>query len=376
MISSAIFWLDVCHADGLRVDAVASMLYLDYSRKEGEWIPNEFGGRENLEAIRFLKELNEFVYQEMDGVQTIAEESTAWPAVSRPTYLGGLGFGMKWMMGWMHDTLEYFKKDPFYKQYHHNNITFSLNYAFTENFMLPLSHDEVVHGKGPLIDRMPGDEWQRFANMRLLYTYMYTHPGTKLVFMGGEIGQTTEWDHDQQLRWDLLEYDPHKGLHNLTRDLNNLYKSQPALYEHGFSAEGFEWIELNDHQNSVLSYIRKGKHKKNDLAVICNFTPVVRKEYRIGIETGEWEEILNTDFSTYWGSGVSNSEVLKSEDIPQHGRISSLKITIPPLGAVILKRKAIKVAASKAKATAKKTTATIKTVAAKKPAAKRTTKKK
>ena len=370
LISSAMFWMDICHADGLRVDAVASMLYLDYSRKEGEWIPNEHGGRENLEAISFLKELNEYVYQELEGVQTIAEESTAWPAVSRPTYLGGLGFGMKWMMGWMHDTLEYFQKDPYYRQYHHNNITFSLNYAFTENFMLPLSHDEVVHGKGPLIDRMPGDEWQRFANLRLMYAYMYTHPGTKLVFMGGEIGQTTEWDHDQQLRWDLLDFAPNKGIQDLTRDLNNLYKSEAALYENGFTAEGFEWIELNDHQNSVISYIRKGKHEDAQVAVICNFTPVVREDYRIGINGGEWEEVLNTDSQKYWGSGISNSATIVSEDSAQHGRPRSLTVNIPPLGAVILKKKAEAKAPVKAKQKAKKATAT------KKPAAKRTTKKK
>lgn len=338
LISSAVFWLDVFHTDGLRVDAVASMLYLDYSRKEGEWIPNEYGGRENLEAISFLKELNETIYSELEGVQTIAEESTAWPAVSRPTYLGGLGFGMKWMMGWMHDTLEYFKKDPFYRQYHQNNITFSLNYAFTENFMLPLSHDEVVHGKGPLIDRMPGDEWQRFANLRLLYAYMYTHPGTKLVFMGGEIGQTSEWQHDYSVAWDLLQYDPHKGIMELTRSLNHLYKSEPALFAHSFSAEGFEWIELNDYQNSVLSYIRRGNKPEDDIAVICNFTPMVREEYTIGINGGDWQEIFNSDDTSYWGSGVHNEGTIKAQDQPSHGRPKSLTLKVPPLAVVMLKQ--------------------------------------
>ena len=302
LISSAMFWLDTFHTDGLRVDAVASMLYLDYSRKEGEWIPNEHGGRENLEAIAFLKELNETVYSQLEGVQTIAEESTSWPAVSRPTYLGGLGFGMKWMMGWMNDTLEYFKKDAFYRQYHQNDLTFSMNYAFTENFMLPLSHDEVVHGKGPLLDRMPGDEWQRFANLRLLYAYMFTHPGTKLVFMGCEIGQTTEWQHDYSIPWDLLEQAPHSGMKEFTKSLNHFYKAEGALYEHSFSAEGFEWIELNDNQNSALSYIRKGKNPEDDIVVVCNFTPVVRDSYRIGINGGDWEEVFNSDDAAYWGS--------------------------------------------------------------------------
>lgn len=353
LISSAAFWLDICHADGLRVDAVASMLYLDYSRKEGEWIPNQYGGRENLEAISLLKELNEYVYSEFEGIQTIAEESTAWPAVSRPTYVGGLGFGMKWMMGWMHDTLEYFRKDAFYRQYHQNNITFSLNYAFTENFMLPLSHDEVVHGKGPLIDRMPGDEWQRFANLRLLYAYMYTHPGTKLVFMGGEIGQTSEWKHDFSVDWHLLEFAPHKGMLELTKALNHLYQAEPALYENSFTAEGFEWIELNDYKNSVLSYIRKGKNEADNLAVICNFTPVVREKYRIGINGGTWKEIFNSDNKEFWGSGVSNSGSISSQAQPHHGRPNSLELTLPPLSVIIFKQepaKPVKKTAAKAKA--------------------------
>ena len=355
LISSAAFWLDICHADGLRVDAVASMLYLDYSRKEGEWIPNKYGGRENLEAISFLKEMNEYVYSEFDGIQTIAEESTAWPAVSRPTFLGGLGFGMKWMMGWMHDTLEYFKKDAFYRQYHQNNITFSLNYAFTENFMLPLSHDEVVHGKGPLIDRMPGDEWQRFANLRLMYAYMYTHPGTKLVFMGGELGQTSEWKHDYSVDWHLLDFAPHKGMLAFTKAINELYKSEAALYENSFSAEGFEWIELNDYQNSVLSYIRKGKNEADKLAVICNFTPVVREKYRIGINGGTWTEVFNSDSKEFWGSGVSNSKKIVSQAQPHHGRPNSMELTLPPLSVIILKQEAAKpVTKAPAKAKAKK----------------------
>ena len=338
LISSALFWLDVCHIDGLRVDAVASMLYLDYSRKEGEWIPNQYGGRENLEAISFLKELNEAAYGAVEGIQTIAEESTAWPAVSRPTFLGGLGFGMKWMMGWMHDTLEYFKKDTFYRQYHQNMITFSLNYAFTENFMLPLSHDEVVHGKGPLIDRMPGDEWQRFANLRVLYGYMYSHPGTKLVFMGGEIGQSSEWKHDYSIDWHLLEHEPHKGMQQLTKDLNHLYKSEPALYEHSFSADGFEWIELNDYQNSALSYMRKGKNEEDNIIVVCNFTPVIRESYEIGSPGGDWEEVFNSDSKEYWGSGVHNEGVIKSTEEPKHGRDHTLSIKLPPLSVVMFKK--------------------------------------
>lgn len=338
LISSAMFWLDTFHTDGLRVDAVASMLYLDYSRKEGEWIPNEHGGRENLEAIAFLKELNETVYSQLEGVQTIAEESTSWPAVSRPTYLGGLGFGMKWMMGWMNDTLEYFKKDAFYRQYHQNDLTFSMNYAFTENFMLPLSHDEVVHGKGPLLDRMPGDEWQRFANLRLLYAYMFTHPGTKLVFMGCEIGQTTEWQHDYSIPWDLLEQAPHSGMKEFTKSLNHFYKAEGALYEHSFSAEGFEWIELNDNQNSALSYIRKGKNPEDDIVVVCNFTPVVRDSYRIGINGGDWEEVFNSDDAAYWGSGIKNEGVITSEKEPQHGRPNSLDLKLPPLAVVMFKQ--------------------------------------
>lgn len=339
LISSAHCWLDRFHLDGLRVDAVASMLYRDYSRKEGEWIPNELGGRENLEAISFLKDMNMSVYEKFPDVQTIAEESTSFPGVSRPIFTGGLGFGMKWMMGWMNDTLEYFKEDPLFRRYHHNKITFSLAYAFSENFMLPLSHDEVVHGKGAIIERMPGDEWQKFANLRLLYGYMYTHPGTKLLFMGDEIGQTSEWKHDNSLRWDLMEFEPHKGIQALVRDLNKLYKAEPALYEKSFEQDGFEWIELNDHENSVLSYIRKGDDAKNNLIVLCNFTPDAKENYQFGVsEKGKWKEIFNSDQKEYWGSGFCNEITLESIKEGKHGRPNSISAKIPPLGLAILKR--------------------------------------
>ncbi|MEQ8245186.1 1,4-alpha-glucan branching protein GlgB [Fulvivirga sp.] len=346
LISNALFWLDLYHADGLRVDAVASMLYLDYSRKEGEWIPNEHGGRENLEAISFMKELNENVYKEFPDVQTIAEESTSFPMVSKPTFVGGLGFGMKWMMGWMNDTLAYFQKDAFYRQYHQNDITFSLAYAFTENFMLPLSHDEVVHGKGPLIGRMPGDEWQRFANLRLLYGWMYTHPGTKLLFMGGEIGQTSEWKHDNSVEWHLLDHPPHQGIKAMVTGINKLYTSEPAMYELGFSSDGFEWIELNDAQNSVLSYMRKGTKEKDTLIIVANFTPVVRENYRVGVsKAGAWKEIFNSDAAEYGGSGLLNKKAIKTAKTPYHGRDNSLQLNVPPLGITVLK----KVVASKKK---------------------------
>lgn len=339
LISNALFWLDLYHADGLRVDAVASMLYLDYSRKEGEWIPNEHGGRENLEAISFMKELNENVYKEFPDVQTIAEESTSFPMVSKPTFVGGLGFGMKWMMGWMNDALAYFQKDAFYRQYHQNDITFSLAYAFTENFMLPLSHDEVVHGKGPLIGRMPGDEWQRFANLRLLYGWMFTHPGTKLLFMGGEIGQTSEWKHDNSLEWHLLEHAPHQGIKAMMQGINKLYTSEPAMYELGFSSDGFEWIELNDSQNSVLSYMRKGTKEKDTLIIVANFTPVVRENYRVGIsKSGTWNEIFNSDATEYGGSGLLNKKAIKTAKTPYHGRENSLVLNVPPLGISVLKK--------------------------------------
>ena len=304
LISNAVFWLDRFHADGLRVDAVASMLYLDYSREDGEWEPNQFGGRENLDSISFFKELNEEIYASFDGVQTIAEESTSFPMVSKPTYLGGLGFGMKWMMGWMHDTLEYFKKEPIYRRHHQNDITFSMTYAFTENFMLPLSHDEVVYGKNSILGRMPGDEWQRFANLRLLYSYMYTHPGSKLLFMGGEFGQSEEWNFQQSLDWHLLDYDYHKGIKALVTAANTLYRKEPALHQKQFVAEGFEWIDYTDAENSVLAYVRKGHDPKDDVMVICNMTPVPRTDYRIGLPAaGKYRMIFNSDDQEYGGSG-------------------------------------------------------------------------
>ncbi|SDS49915.1 1,4-alpha-glucan branching protein GlgB [Gramella sp. MAR_2010_147] len=335
LISNAIFWLDKYHADGLRVDAVASMLYLDYSREDGEWEPNEHGGRENLDAVSFVRDLNTEVYKSFEGVQTIAEESTSFPMVSRPVDLGGLGFGMKWMMGWMHDTLEYFKKDPIYRQHHQNDITFSMTYTFTENFALPLSHDEVVYGKNSLLGRMPGDDWQRFANLRLLYSYMFTHPGAKLLFMGAEIGQYSEWNYNTSLDWHLLEYEPHQGIKKVLTDLNKLYKTRPALHEKQFTADGFEWIAYNDSQNSVLSYIRKGNDPKKSLVVVCNFTPTLLKNYNIGLPaSGKLKEIFNSDDKKYGGSGVKNKS-LKIEEKEFHGRAHSAKISIPPLGTVV-----------------------------------------
>ena len=338
LISNAIFWLDQYHADGLRVDAVASMLFLDYSREDGEWEPNMFGGRENLEAVDFLKEMNEAVYGAFPDVQTIAEESTAFPMVSKPTFLGGLGFGMKWMMGWMHDTLEYFAKEPIYRQHHQNDITFSLAYAFTENFMLPLSHDEVVHGKRSILGRMPGDEWQRFANLRLLYSYMFTHPGTKLLFQGCEIGQSDEWKFQGSLDWHLLEYAPHKGMQETLKGLNTLYRKEPALHQKQFSAEGFEWIDFGDAQNSVLVYIRKGNKPTDDLIIACNMTPIPRENYRIGLpKAGKLKEIFNSDLKKYFGSGTFKNKVLTSEKIDSHFRKDSVEITIPPLGMIVFK---------------------------------------
>ncbi len=335
LISNALFWLDQYHADALRVDAVASMLYLDYSREDGEWEPNIYGGRENLDTISFLKELNEEIYRSFSGVQTIAEESTSFPMVSRPIDIGGLGFGMKWMMGWMHDTLEYFKKEPIYRKHHQNDLTFSMTYAFTENFMLPFSHDEVVYGKQSLLYRMPGDEWQRFANLRLLFGFMYTHPGTNLVFMGGEFGQSSEWNFEQSLDWHLLEHEVHSGVQTMVKDLNQLYKNSPALYEKQFSSEGFEWIDYGDHENSVLLYIRKGHDAKNDVIVACNFTPIPREKYRIGTpKTTKLKELFNSDLKKYGGSGMEN-KALKTSKIPWHGYEKSVEITIPPLGMVI-----------------------------------------
>lgn len=296
LISNAIFWLDRYHIDALRVDAVASILYLDYSREDGEWEPNEFGGRENLDAVSFIKELNAEIYKNFEGVQTIAEESTSFPMVSKPIYMGGLGFGMKWMMGWMHDTLEYFQKDAIYRKHHQNDITFSMTYTFTENFLLPLSHDEVVYGKKSILGKMPGDEWQRFANLRLLYGYMFTHPGSKLVFMGAEFGQSSEWNFDESLDWHLLEFESHKGIQSVIKDLNKLYQEQTALHEKQFNAEGFEWIAYDDSQNSIISYIRKGIDPKDELIVVCNFTPIPHENYKIGMpRKGKLVEIFNSD---------------------------------------------------------------------------------
>lgn len=338
LISNAVYWLDKYHIDGLRVDAVASMLYLDYSRKAGEWEPNQYGGRENLESIAFLKELNEVVYGDFPDTITIAEESTAWPGVSRPTYLGGLGFGQKWMMGWMHDTLHFFQEDPINRKYHMNEITFSIMYAFTENFMLPLSHDEVVHGKGPIIGRMTGDEWRRFANLRLLYTYMYTHPGTKLLFMGAEFAQTSEWKHDLSLDWHLLQYDPHKGIHTLFKELNALYKTEPALYQFAFEERGFEWVDYSDRENSVMVYLRKAEKKEDQLLVVCNFTPEVRQHYRIGVGIrGYWKEIFNSDNKRYGGSGLLNQGQIATSPVKYHGRDYSISLSLPPLGISVFK---------------------------------------
>ena len=337
LISNAVFWLDRYHIDGLRVDAVASMLYLDYSRKAGEWIPNEYGGNENIEATNFLKEMNEVVYGNFPDVITIAEESTSWPGVSKPTFLGGLGFGQKWMMGWMHDTLEYFRKDPIHRRYHQNEITFSVMYAFTENFMLPLSHDEVVHGKGSLLGRMPGDEWQRFANLRSMYTYMFTHPGTKLLFMGSEFAQSSEWNHDKSLDWHLLAYNYHQGIKQLIKDLNHFYKSEPALYQYQFEQRGFQWVDYADRDNSVMVYQRKSEVKEELLIVICNFTPQTHHHYRIGVPyRGQWKEAFNSDQTKYGGSGVVNHGLLNTAPVKYQGYDYSLSLTLPPLGISVL----------------------------------------
>ena len=339
LISNAVYWLDRYHADGLRVDAVASMLYLDYSREDGEWVPNQFGGRENLEAISLLKEVNEAVYRDFPSAMTVAEESTAWPGVSRPVYTGGLGFGQKWMMGWMHDTLRYFGYDPVYRQYHHNEITFSLVYAFTENFQLPLSHDEVVHGKGSLLARMPGDEWQRFANLRLLFGYMYTHPGTKLLFMGGEFGQPTEWSLERGLDWGAREHAYHRGVSEWVKAANRLYREVPALYEEQFDARGFEWVDMGDAQGSTISYLRRGKDAESVAVVVCNFTPVVRAPYRVGLpHGGAWRVAANSDAADYSGSGVraADGDRVRAEPEHWHGRDHSAELTLPPLACVIL----------------------------------------
>ncbi len=332
LISNALFWLDQYHVDGLRVDAVASMLYLDYSRKEGEWEPNQYGGNENLAAISFLKDLNKEVYASFPDVQTIAEESTAFDGVTKPVHLGGLGFGMKWMMGWMHDTLEYFKKDPIYRKYHQNDITFSLTYCFSENFMLPLSHDEVVHGKNSILGRMPGDEWQRFANLRLLYGYMFTHPGTKLNFMGGEFGQYNEWNFENSLDWNLLDFEPHRMLQTYFKELNKIYCKLPALYQKAFVPEGWEWISYEDSDNSVLSYIRKGHQEEDDVIVICNMTPKTFDVYRVGIhKKGMLYPVFSSDEKRFWGSGVINEDKINIEHIPWNNKPYSATIKIAPL---------------------------------------------
>ncbi len=339
LINNAIFWLREYEIDGLRVDAVASMLYLDYSRKAGEWVPNQYGGRENLEAIDFLKRMNETVYREVPGIITVAEESTAWPKVSAPTYLGGLGFGFKWNMGWMHDTLQYMSHEPVHRKYHMNELTFSLVYAWDENFVLPLSHDEVVHGKGSILSKMPGDDWQKFANVRLLYAYMYAHPGKKLLFMGDEFAQWREWNHDRSLDWDCVHSPYHGGVQRLVRDLNHLYTTTPALYELDAYHEGFEWIDYQDVENSIIAFVRKGTDFNDEfLVVACNFTPVVRYGYRIGVpEAVAYEEILNSDAEVYNGSNVGNLGRVEVERMKSHGRAHSIALTLPPLAAVYLR---------------------------------------
>ncbi len=337
LLSNALFWLEQYHIDGLRVDAVASMLYLDYGRSAGEWVPNQFGGHENLEAIEFLRRFNETVYREHPDTMTIAEESTAWPMVSRPLYLGGLGFGMKWSMGWMHDMLEYMSLDPVHRCFHQNRLTFSLIYAFHENFVLPFSHDEVVHGKGSMIGKMAGDEWQKFASLRLLYGYMFGHPGKKMLFMGDEFGQWAEWNHDASLDWHLLQYKNHEGLQRWVRDLNTFYRGEPALYELDFSAEGFRWIDCNDKDLSVISFLRFGKDSTRDrLAFICNFTPVPRYNYRVGVpQGGPWAEVLNSDAPLYGGSGQGNLGGVTASPVSYHGHPYSLNLTLPPLSIVV-----------------------------------------
>jgi 1,4-alpha-glucan branching enzyme len=336
LISSAHSWMERFHIDGIRVDAVASMLYLDYSRKEGEWIPNEHGGRENLEAIQFMRDLNESLYTKFPDIQTIAEESTAWPMVTRPVYTGGLGFGMKWNMGWMHDSLSYFAHEPIHRSYHHNQITFSIMYAFNENFMLSLSHDEVVHGKGSLINKMPGDDWQKFANLRTLFGYMFAHPGKKLHFMGMELGQWKEWNHESSLDWHLLDYESHRGLQFFMKDLNSVYRRFPALYENDFSGEGFKWIDANDSKNSILSFIRYDKKKEHPVIVVVNLTPVPRQNYRIGVPNdAKWLEILNSDATQYGGSGQGNFGGVAANPVPYHDEDQSINIMLPPLSVVM-----------------------------------------
>jgi 1,4-alpha-glucan branching enzyme len=337
LISNAMFWLKKYHIDGLRVDAVASMIYLDYSRKPGEWVPNMFGGNENLQAIDFLRKTNELVHQ-VPGVITVAEESTAFPGVSRPVYLNGLGFTMKWNMGWMHDMLLYFSKDPIYRKYHQNDLTFSMVYAFTENFVLPISHDEVVYGKGSLLSKMPGDEWQRFANARAFLSYMYSHPGKKLLFMGCEIGQTSEWNYESQVEWWLLDYEVHRRFQGFCAALNDLYRREPAIYEIDFQPSGFEWIDFHDSQNSIVSFVRRAKRREDYLVIVCNFTPTPHKSYRIGMpEAGLHREIFNSDAEIYGGSNMGNGGYVDAEATPSHGRPASARVVVPPLGVVVLK---------------------------------------
>ena len=338
LINSALLWFDRYHIDGLRVDAVASMLYLDYARKPGEWIPNQFGGNENLDAVEFLKELNSIVHQEHPGVMMIAEESTAWPGVSRPTYVGGLGFTLKWNMGWMHDTLHYFGLDPVHRKYHQNQVTFGIMYAFTENFVLVLSHDEVVHGKKSMLDKMPGDEWQRFANLRVLYVHMWAHPGKKMLFMGGEFGQWREWNHEDSLQWHLLNFEPHLGIQHLIRDLNQLYRNEPALYEVDFDWNGFQWIDLHDSEQSTVSYLRLAKDTTNHLVCAYNFTPVPRTGYRMGVPRKGWyREILNSDASIYGGGNLGNAGGIRAEPVPWNDQPCSIVVTLPPLAGVFFK---------------------------------------
>ncbi|MDI9634132.1 MAG: 1,4-alpha-glucan branching protein GlgB [Methanolinea sp.] len=338
LLSSALFWLDRYHADGLRVDGVASMLYLDYARKEGEWIPNRYGGKENLEALEFLRDLNTAAYGTFPGIHMIAEESTAWPMVTRPVPTGGVGFGLKWNLGWMHDTLRFFSRDPIHRSYHLHELTFSLWYAFSENYVLCLSHDEVVHGKGSLFQRMPGDEWQKFANLRLLLGYMYAHPGKKLLFMGGEFGQRTEWDHNAPLRWESLGHPLHAGLLNWTRDLNRTCRRERALHAADFDPRGFQWVDFSDAQNTVISFLRLAPGSPEILLSVCNFTPVPRTDYRIGLpRDGTWEEILNSDAACYGGSGMGNLGAVRAEDVPFHGRPYSARFVLPPLGFLLFR---------------------------------------
>jgi len=338
LISSALFWVEKYHLDGLRVDAVASMLYLDYARKDGEWIPNEYGGKENIHAIQFLRDLNEAIYRDHPDTQTIAEESTSWPMVSRPVYLGGLGFGLKWNMGWMHDTLNYFSRDPVHRKFHHDQLTFSIMYAFHENFVLPFSHDEVVYGKGSLLRKMPGDDWQKFANLRLLLGYQYGHPGKKLLFMGGEFAQWSEWNHDHSLEWHLLESTPNQGIQHWVKDLNRLYRQESSLYAHDFDVKGFEWADLRDWDHSIISFFRRGEAPDDLMLVVCNFTPVPHNNYLIGVPCGGyWEEVLNSDATLYGGSGQGNWGGLEAAPISHHGHYHSLSLTLPPLSVVFFK---------------------------------------